>query len=98
VAGVRQARQAGRTRHSALAVGMCRVDYVRLLVGDDRVRAELVGVGYRLPTAREVPLAYATGLIREGTPSVAHDLRHTAPTPDTTTPAPDTTTPAPEAV
>jgi hypothetical protein len=65
-----------------MAVGMSRVDFVRLVVGDAGVRAELVGVGFRLPTSREVPLVYATRLIREGTPSVTHDLRRVVPAPD----------------
>jgi hypothetical protein len=53
------------------ATGMRRIDYVRLVVDDDGTRAEVVGVGFRLPTSSPVPLSYAAKLISEGMPSVA---------------------------
>jgi hypothetical protein len=58
----------------AAAHGLRRVDYVRLLVGGERIRAELVGVGYRLPTAIPVSLPYAARLIADGTPSVTRHV------------------------
>jgi len=51
-------------------VGLRRVDWVRLLVEEDEVRAEAVGVGFRLPTTCPIPLSLATELIAMGTPSV----------------------------
>ncbi len=51
---------------------MRRIDYVRLFVDDGATRAEVVGVGFRLPVSRPVPLSYASKLISEGMPSVAH--------------------------
>jgi hypothetical protein len=50
--------------------GLRRVDWVRLVVDQDAVRAEAVGVGYRLPAARSIPLSVAAALMAEGTPSV----------------------------
>jgi hypothetical protein len=58
----------------ASAHGLRRVDYVRLLVGGERIRAELVGVGYRLPTAVPVSLPIAAKLIADGTPSVTRHV------------------------
>jgi hypothetical protein len=54
----------------ASAAGFRRVDWVRFLVDQDAVRAEAVGVGYRLPVARPIPLSVATALVAQGTPSV----------------------------
>jgi hypothetical protein len=51
------------------------VDWVRLIVDDDQVRAEAVGVGYRLPTTRPIPLSVAAALMAEGTPSVTRRVR-----------------------
>jgi hypothetical protein len=51
-------------------VGLRRVDWVRLLVDEDEVTAEAVGVGFRLPTTCPIPLSLATELIAMGTPSV----------------------------
>jgi hypothetical protein len=50
--------------------GLRRVDWVRFLVDRDTVRAEAVGVGYRLPIARPITLSVATALVAQGTPSV----------------------------
>ncbi len=52
------------------ATGLRRVDWVRFLVDHGDVRAEAVGVGYRLPVARPIPLSVATALVAQGTPSV----------------------------
>ena len=52
------------------AAGLRRVDWVRLVVDDEAVRAEAVGVGYRLPVARPIPLSVAAALRAQGTPSV----------------------------
>jgi hypothetical protein len=68
----RARRQGGQrqTTSSSTATGLRRVDWVRLVVDDDQVRAEAVGVGYRLPTTRPIPLSVAQALMAEGTPSV----------------------------
>jgi hypothetical protein len=50
--------------------GLRRVDWVRFLVDQDAVRAEAVGVGYRLPVARPISLSVASALVAQGTPSV----------------------------
>jgi hypothetical protein len=50
--------------------GLRRVDWVRLVVDHDAVRAEAVGVGYRLPSARPISLSVAAALMAQGTPSV----------------------------
>jgi hypothetical protein len=54
--------------------GLRRVDWVRFLVDPDAVRAEAVGVGYRLPVARPIPLSLATALVAQGTPLVTQTL------------------------
>jgi hypothetical protein len=59
-----------QTTSSSTATSLRRVDWIRLVVDDDQVRAEAVGVGYRLPTTRPIPLSVAEALIAEGTPSV----------------------------
>jgi hypothetical protein len=56
------------------AAGLRRVDWVRFSVGQDAVRAEAVGVGYRLPTARPISLAVAATLLAQGTPSVTRTV------------------------
>jgi hypothetical protein len=58
---------------------MRRIDYVRLIVDDVGTRAEVVGVGFRLPRTCPVPLSYAAQLISGGTPSVTRHLRSSAP-------------------
>jgi hypothetical protein len=60
------------------AAGLRRVDWVRFVVDHDAVRAEAVGVGYRLPAARPIPLAVAAALLAEGTPSVTRRLDSSA--------------------
>ena len=56
------------------AAGLRRVDWVRFVVEHDAVRAEAVGVGYRLPVARPIPLSVAAELLAQGTPSVTRRL------------------------
>ncbi len=54
--------------------GLRRVDWVRFVVDHEEVRAEAVGVGYRLPTARPIPLSVAAALLAQGTPSVTRTV------------------------
>lgn len=56
--------------------GLRRVDWVRLLVDDDGVRAEAVGVGFRIPVIWPIPLSVARKLIESGTPHVTRSLAH----------------------
>jgi hypothetical protein len=56
------------------AAGLRRVDWVRFVVDHDAVRAEAVGVGYRLPTTRPIPLSVAAALLAQGTPSVTRTV------------------------
>ena len=49
-------------------LGMRRIDCVRLVFDGERSRAEVVGVGYRLPVSRPIPLGVAGRLIASGTP------------------------------
>jgi hypothetical protein len=56
------------------AAGLRRVDWVRFVVDHEAVRAEAVGVGYRLPVARPIPLSVAAALLAQGTPSVTRRL------------------------
>jgi hypothetical protein len=64
--------RAGKERVNA--AGFRRVDWVRFLVDQDAVRAEAVGVGYRLPVARPIPLAVASALVAQGIPSVTRTI------------------------
>ena len=66
-------RLRGRQEQSG-AAGLRRVDWVRFVVDHDAVRAEAVGVGYRLPATRPIPLSLAAALIADGTPSVTRRL------------------------
>jgi hypothetical protein len=59
-----------RTPGLPAAAGLRRVDWVRLVVEQRRVRAEAVGVGYRLPATRSIPLSLAAALVAGGIPSV----------------------------
>ncbi len=56
------------------AAGLRRVDWVRFVVDHDAVRAEAVGVGYRLPVARPISLSVAAALLAQGTPSVTRKI------------------------
>jgi hypothetical protein len=66
-------RLRGRQGRSNIT-GLRRVDWVRLVLDHDAVRAEAVGIGYRLPAARPIPLSVAAALMAEGTPSVMRTL------------------------
>jgi hypothetical protein len=72
-------RTAEAAEGRATPLGLRRVDYVRLLVGGAHIRAELVGVAYRLPTAMPVSLPYAARLIAAGTPTVTRHVEAPAP-------------------
>jgi len=61
-------------QEQADAAGLRRVDWVRFVVDRDAVRAEAVGVGYRLPAARPISLSVAATLLAQGTPSVTRRL------------------------
>jgi hypothetical protein len=54
--------------------GLRRVDWIRFVVEKDDVLAEAVGVGYRLPVSRPIPLSVAAELLAQGTPSVTRRL------------------------
>jgi hypothetical protein len=56
------------------AAGLRRVDWVRFVVDQDAVRAEAIGVGYRLPTTRPIPLSVAAALLAQGTPSITRTV------------------------
>jgi hypothetical protein len=56
------------------AAGLRRVDFVRFVVDHDEVRAEAVGVGYRLPTTRPIPLSVVAALLSHGTPSTTRTV------------------------
>ena len=70
------ATPASRRQSAANRAGLRRVDWVRLSVDDTdvRVRAEVMGVGHRLPVVCPVPLSVAADLIAAGTPSVVRRL------------------------
>jgi hypothetical protein len=48
------------------------VDWVRVFVDHGEMRAEAVGIGFRLPAVCSIPLATAARLIADGTPHVTH--------------------------
>jgi hypothetical protein len=62
----------GQDHHGA--AGLRRVDWVRFVVAHDAVRAEAVGVGYRLPATRPIPLSVAAALLAQGTPSITRTV------------------------
>jgi hypothetical protein len=64
----------GSGTSAASLVGLRRVDWVRLLVDDDHVGAEAVGVGFRLPTTCPIPMSLAARLIASGVPHVTRHL------------------------
>lgn len=65
-----------RTSGAPVLTGLRRVDWVRFVVDDDVVRAEAVGVGFRLPVSCPIPLAVAAALMAQGTPSVTRTVDH----------------------
>jgi hypothetical protein len=50
--------------------GLRRIDWVRLTLEPELVRAEIIGVGFRLPVNCPIPLSLAADLIASGTPYV----------------------------
>ena len=64
----------GSAVSAAALVGLRRVDWVRLLVDDDHVGAEAVGVGFRLPTTCPISMSVAARLIESGVPHVTRHL------------------------
>ena len=61
-----------RTNKSVRTIGLRRVDWVRVFVDDGHLRAEAVGIGFRLPAVCSIPLDMAANLIAGGTPHVTH--------------------------
>lgn len=45
-----------------------RVEWVRVTVDGRSVRAEAIGIGYRLPTSCHISMAMAADLARQGVP------------------------------
>jgi hypothetical protein len=58
------------TRDAAGRTGLSRVDWVRLIDDDGLLRAEVIGVGFRLPVTRPIPMSLAADLIAAGVPHV----------------------------
>jgi hypothetical protein len=50
--------------------GLRRIDWVRLFDNGGTFRAEVVGVGFRLPVTYAIPLSLAADLIASGIPHV----------------------------
>ena len=63
-------------------IGTRRVQWVRISISDDGLRADVAGLAHRLPIIRPVPLPRAYALIRAGCPYVVRDDRPPAPTAD----------------
>ncbi|MCA1707965.1 MAG: hypothetical protein LC808_33695 [Actinobacteria bacterium] len=57
-------------RDLRIELGMRRVSFVRVVVSDACVAAEVVGVGHRLPSTRRVSLTTAAALAAHGVPMV----------------------------
>ena len=53
---------------SVSALGFRRVEFVRVLVDEDRITAEVTGITHRLPRTIRVPLHTAIALIDAGVP------------------------------
>jgi hypothetical protein len=68
--GLRSTRSSGAGDYAASRTGLRRVDWVRLTEDEGRCRAEAVGVGFRLPAIRAIPLTLAADLIASGVPHV----------------------------
>jgi hypothetical protein len=58
------------SRNAAGRTGLSRVDWVRLIDDGGSYRAEVVGVGFRLPVTRPISLSLAADLIASGVPHV----------------------------
>ena len=76
---VNRAREGAVTRgDAAVRTGLRRVDWVRLIEDGGRYRAEVVGVGFRLPSTRPISLALAAELIASGVPHVTRSADQVA--------------------
>jgi hypothetical protein len=77
-------RRAAKRREpisAAAAMGLRRVDYIRVTVGGGRPVAEVTGAGHRYPSTVRVPLRTANRLAAAGIPllvKVRPTARHTA--------------------
>lgn len=49
-------------------LGMKRISWVRIVLDDEDCRAEVHGLGHRLPRTLRVPPATASALVAEGVP------------------------------
>jgi hypothetical protein len=56
------------SRTAAAPVPLRRVEWVRVTVDGRSVRAEAIGVGYRLPATCRISMAMAADLARQGVP------------------------------
>jgi hypothetical protein len=64
-----------RTGDIAQRIGLRRVDWVRLMGDHDAVlKAEAIGMGFRLPVTRPITLGTAAELIASGTPYVGRHV------------------------
>lgn len=61
-----------RSNRTVRDIGLRRVDWVRVFVENGGMRAEAVGIGFRLPAVCSISLATAAKLIAGGTPHVTH--------------------------
>jgi hypothetical protein len=64
--GLGLAKRTSRT--AACPAPLRRVEWVRVTVEGRSVRAEAIGVGYRLPTSCRISMAMAADLARQGVP------------------------------
>ncbi len=62
------------TSHADM-LGMRRITWVRVIWGRRDARAEVHGIGHRLPRTVQVPMAIASALVHTGVPLI---LRHEA--------------------
>jgi hypothetical protein len=64
-----------RSGDIAQAIGLRRVDWIRLVCERDVVKAEAFGVGFRLPVTRPITLGTAAQLIASGIPYVRRHVQ-----------------------
>ena len=60
----------GFPKKTAVQTGMRRDCWVRIVVDDDGVHCEALGVGHRLPSVRRISLDTALALAAQGVPTV----------------------------
>jgi hypothetical protein len=58
-----------------------RVQWVRVVVDGQSVRAEAVGMGHRLPTTCRISMETAAALVRQGLPVSVCDATQEVPVP-----------------